>query len=138
MTTEHRYRDTIERMFDWFDEIVDNDIPYDDSTVEKFWTPDSQMITNGAVRFEGYEQLNKHWRDLKGHFQSFTLHRPFRQYFESGDKVVTEYLLTGVTQAGDPGECQVMAVFTMEDGRVKAMNEVAAIEGWGRFKVGDK
>ncbi|HEC62636.1 MAG TPA: nuclear transport factor 2 family protein [bacterium] len=129
------YRSFFESMYHWFETIIDDRVPFDRNRVAQWWRPDGKMITNGVELYVGFDSLNDHWEQLKGHFTALKVSIPFIEYIEAGDKVIIEYTIEGTNKDGQDGTVYDLAVFTLVDGKIAVMREIAHIEGFESFKL---
>jgi ketosteroid isomerase-like protein len=129
------YRELLDEMYAWCEGLCRADVQFTDDDVGRFWTADARMVTNGKVEAAGIPELSKHFALFPQKYRRVEVRRPFRRYLEAGNTVVIEYEIVGELRAGERAiatrettrqHVRVIAVFTMRDGRVAEMREVAA------------
>jgi ketosteroid isomerase-like protein len=129
------YRELLDEMYAWCEGLCTGDAQYTEDDVARFWTSDARMITNGKVEAAGIPGLRKHFALFPQKYRRVEIRRPFRGYLEAGNTVVIEYEIVGELHAGETAiatgdtarqHVRVIAVFTMRDGRIAEMREVAA------------
>jgi ketosteroid isomerase-like protein len=130
-----RYRGLFDEMYAWAEALCRGEVEVSDAELARFWTADGRMITNGVVEATGTASLRYHFDLFPQKYSRVNVHRPYRYYLEAGDTVVIEYEIVAQVKAGETaiatGETtrqhvRVMAIFTMRDGRIAEMREVAA------------
>ena len=138
MTTEmstDRHRRLFDEMYSWFEDLCREQSAIPAAEVARFWTDDGRMIMNGAVEAAGLSSLQEHFDRATIKYQRVIVRRPYHVYVESGDRVVIEYEVMGDIRPGEAAfatgdtssqHVRVIAVFTMRDGRIAEMREVAA------------
>ena len=103
--------------------------------VRRFWAEDGRMITNGRVEAAGVAALREHFELFPQRYREVEIRQPFHRYFEAGDNVAIEYEIVGELKQGQAaiatGEVErqhvrVIALYTMADGKIAEMREVAA------------
>lgn len=125
-------------VFDWFESLPGGGVVVDRASVGKFWTDDARMVTNEKVMCDGIDDLVHHFEQFPSRFAEVTIQRPYLEFVESGDKVAAEYLIEGTSHEHEIGTFHIMAIFTVRDGRIAQMREIATQSGMERsFKVGD-
>ena len=95
----------------------------DDRILSRYFAPDFEHVVNGRrTDLRGYsDRLARYMRDYE-RFRITELDEPFA----AGDKVVTSYTLEGKKRGGGTEELAVMAIWRLEDGKVKSLHEVDA------------
>lgn len=97
----------------------------DQEVLSKYFAQDFKHVANGhETDLEGY---SKHLAEYGNTFKHFKI-PAWDELFESGDKVVASYMLEGETQSGEKQNTAVMAVWRIQDGKVKSLREVDATE----------
>jgi hypothetical protein len=129
------YREQLDQMYAWCEGLCTKDAQLAEDEISRFWTDDARMITNGKVEATGISGLRKHFSLFPQKYQRVEICKPYHTYVEAGNIVVIEYELIGELRSGEvaivTGETtqqhvRVIAVFTMRNGRVAEMREVAA------------
>lgn len=95
----------------------------DDQILSRYFDPDFEHVVNGRRSdLRGYsDHLAQYMRDYE-RFRISDLDEPFG----ADDKVVTSYTLEGEKRDGGKEEMAVMAIWRLEDGKVKSLHEVDA------------
>ncbi len=134
--SDERYRGFFSEVYGWFGQLCTGEVSNSDEEVARFWTDDARMITNGMVESAGIAELKEHFDKFPAKYSGIRVHEPYHRYLEVGDTVVIEYEITGETKAGEDAlvfgaedgrqHIRVIAIFTMRDGRIAEMREVAA------------
>lgn len=129
------YREQLDQMYDWCEALCTNDAQYTEDDIARFWTDDARMITNGKVEAAGISGLRKHFALFPQKYRRVEIRKPYHTYIEAGNIVVIEYEIVGELRTGEMAiatgdttqqHVRVIAVFTMRDGRIAEMREVAA------------
>ncbi|MFI9389069.1 nuclear transport factor 2 family protein [Kutzneria sp. NPDC052558] len=134
-----RHQEFFHALFTWCADLCAGQAKATDDEVRRFWTEDGRMVTNGRVEAAGVSALRAHFELFPQRYRTVEILVPFRRYIESGDDVAIEYDIVGELKQGavaiatgetDRQEVRVMANFTLVDGRISEMREVAAkVEG---------
>jgi len=95
----------------------------DDRVLSRYFASDFEHVVNGRRSdLRGYsDRLSRYMRDYE-RFRITDLDEPFA----ADDKVVTSYTLEGKKRSGETEELAVMAIWRLEDGKVKSLHEVDA------------
>lgn len=95
----------------------------DDRILSQYFAPDFEHVVNGRRSdLRGYaDHLARYMRDYE-RFRISEIDEPFA----ADDKVVTSYTLEGEKRDGEKEEMAVMAIWRLEDGKVKSLHEVDA------------
>lgn len=129
------YRERFDEMYAWCEALCTGDARYSEDGIARFWTADARMITNGKLEAAGRAGLSAHFALFPQKYRRVEVRRPFHRYLEAGNTVVIEYEIVGELRAGETAiatgdtarqHVRVIAVFTMQDGRIAEMREVAA------------
>ena len=93
----------------------------DDRILDRYFAPDFEHVANGRrTDLRGYsDHLARYMRDYE-RFRISDREEPIA----AGDKVVTSYTLEGRKRDGGTEEMAVMAIWRLEDGKVKSLHEV--------------
>ena len=129
------HRERLDEMYAWCEALCTGDSEHTEDDIARFWTRDARMITNGKLEAAGIPGLRKHFALFPQKYRQVEIRRPYRRYLEAGNTVVIEYEIVGELRAGETAiatgdttrqHVRVIAVFTMRDGRIAEMREVAA------------
>jgi ketosteroid isomerase-like protein len=129
------YRERFDEMYAWCEALCSGDARYTGDDIGRFWTDDARMITNGKLEADGIAGLSTHFALFPQKYRRVEIRRPYHRYLEAGDTVVIEYEIMGELRAGETAigtgdttrqHVRVIAVFTMREGRIAEMREVAA------------
>ena len=95
----------------------------DDRILDQYFAPDFEHVVNGRrTDLRGYsDHLARYMREYE-RFRIADREEPIA----AGDKVVTAYTLEGQKRDGETEEMAVMAIWQLENGRVKSLHEVDA------------
>jgi len=99
----------------------------DDRILSQYFAPDFEHVVNGRRSdLRGYsEHLARYMREYE-RFRISELDEPIA----ADDRVVTSYTLVGEKRDGGKEEMAIMAIWRLEDGKVKSLHEVdAPVEG---------
>lgn len=129
------YRQRLDEMYAWCEALCTGDAEYTEDDIARFWTNDARMITNGKLEASGIPGLREHFALFPQKYRQVEIRRPYHSYLEASNTVVIEYEIAGELRAGEAAiatgdttrqHVRVIAVFTMRDGRIAEMREVAA------------
>lgn len=129
------HRRILEDLLGWVSARCVGAAAADRETIERQWAPSGRIIANGVLMAEGYDALERYFGKLPERYVSVTFAAP-SAYLEFGTQgVAMEYDIDAesrpgkTTIAGDTGTTahrfHVLAVFTMHEGRIAEMREVA-------------
>ena len=95
----------------------------DDRILDRYFARDFEHVVNGRrTDLRGYsDRLARYMRDYE-RFRISDRDEPIA----ADDKVVTAYTLEGKKRGGGTEEMAVMAIWQLEDGKVKSLHEVDA------------
>ena len=95
----------------------------DDRILDRYFAPDFEHVVNGRrTDLRGYsDHLARYMRDYE-RFRISDREEPIA----ADDKVVTAYTLEGKKRDGGTEEMAVMAIWQLENGKVKSLHEVDA------------
>ncbi len=95
----------------------------DDRILDRYFARDFEHVVNGRrTDLRGYsDRLARYMRDYE-RFRISDRDEPIA----ADDKVVTAYTLEGRKRGGGTEEMAVMAIWQLEDGKVKSLHEVDA------------
>jgi hypothetical protein len=138
LVVNDRYRDTFNEFYAWVAQVCEGTATNDETAVARYWAPDGEMITNGRTVSSGIAELKEHFDEFPEKYEWVRFLEPV-EYSERGDDtVVIEYEIDAQSKegkraiVGDTGSLRhryhVLAVFRMQDGRVREMREVAYAE----------
>jgi ketosteroid isomerase-like protein len=97
----------------------------DREVLSKYFDRDFKHIANGAeTDLAGY---SAHLAEYGSAYKHFRI-PAWEELFESGDKVVTSYMLEGDTASGEKQNTAVMAIWRIKDGKVTSLREVDAAD----------
>ena len=129
------YRERFDELYAWCEALCNGDARYTEDEIRRFWTADARMVTNGRLEAEGIPGLRSHFGLFPQKYRRVEVRRPYHRYLEAGNTVVIEYEIVGELRAGETAiatggtarqHVRVIAVFTMRNGRIAEMREVAA------------
>jgi len=95
----------------------------DDRVLSRYFAQDFEHVANGRrTDLRGYsDHLARYMRDYE-HFRISDREEPIA----ADDKVVTAYTIAGQKRGGGTVDKAVMAIWRVEDGKVKSLHEVDA------------
>lgn len=129
------YRAQFDEMYAWCEALAAGDAEDTEDAIARFWTDDARMITNGKLEATDIPGLRKHFALFPQKYRQVEICRPYHRYLEVGNTVVIEYEIIGELRVGETAiatgdtrrqHVRVIAVFSMRDGRIAEMREVAA------------
>ena len=135
--TNERYRDLFRGMYTWISDLCDVEKGGAIDEIHRYWADDARIVTFGRVKAAGIEALRKHFEVFPGLYEKVEVREPFYTYLEAGDRVVIEHDILIRTRDGDhvviAGEAgreefRVTSIFSVLDGRITEMREVAAVK----------
>ncbi|MFE9606130.1 nuclear transport factor 2 family protein [Streptomyces hokutonensis] len=135
--TTERYRDLFRGMYTWISDLCDAEKGGAIDEIHRYWADDARIVTFGRVKAAGIEALRKHFEVFPELYEKVEVREPFCTYLEAGDRVVIEHdILIGTRDgdhaviAGEAGreEFRVTSIFSVLDGRITEMREVAAVK----------
>ncbi|MFJ1747900.1 nuclear transport factor 2 family protein [Streptomyces sp. NPDC088116] len=137
MNATVRYRDFFHDMYTWVSGLCDAEKHSTLDEIHRFWADDGRIITYGRVTAVGIEALRKHFEAFPQRYDKVEIREPYYKYLESGDEVVIEYdiLICArdhevdvTTGEAARQELRVMVIFSLTDGKISEMREVAAVK----------
>ncbi|MFJ6892673.1 nuclear transport factor 2 family protein [Streptomyces hokutonensis] len=135
--TNERYRDLFRGMYTWISDLCDVEKGGAIDEIHRYWADDARIVTFGRVKAAGIEALWKHFEVFPELYEKVEVREPFYTYLEAGDRVVIEHDILIRTRDGDhvviAGEAgreefRVTSIFSVLDGRITEMREVAAVK----------
>ncbi|MEV0904285.1 nuclear transport factor 2 family protein [Streptomyces hokutonensis] len=135
--TTERYRDLFRGMYTWISGLCDVEKGGAIDEIHRYWADDARIVTFGRVKAAGIEALRKHFEVFPELYEKVEVREPFYTYLEAEDRVVIEHDILIRTRdddhaviAGEAGreEFRVTSIFTVLDGRITEMREVAAVK----------
>ncbi|MFI6406003.1 nuclear transport factor 2 family protein [Streptomyces sp. NPDC050548] len=140
MNATERYRDLFDGMYTWVSDLCDVEKGGALDEIHRYWADDARIVTFGRVKADGIEALRKHFGVFPELYEKVRVRVPYYTYLESGNRVVVEHdILIRPRNAdhavidGEAGreEFRVTSIFTVLDGRITEMREVAAVKAGG-------
>lgn len=89
----------------------------------KYFDPEVTLTINGKTVFTGYDQFDAHFQEVGKHIFGKVLF-PLLEVIPAGDKLIVRFDEDIHTQNGTHYPTNVMAIFTIHNGRIKRWEEV--------------
>jgi ketosteroid isomerase-like protein len=119
----------VQNLFDWYNETITKGggaVTRDD--VQRFFTDDAVMITNGAVKCAGIDAHCHHFADIARKMDQLEV-QPFQIVVQDGERAAGYYHIKFTDKQGKAGTVLDMAFWEFRDGRIARMVEVVDFQG---------
>jgi ketosteroid isomerase-like protein len=118
----------VQRLFDWYNDLVKNSGSVTRDDVKRFFTEDAVMLTNDAVKCRGIEGHFHHFEDLARKMKSIEI-QPFQIVVQEADRAAAYYRINFKDAEGKSGTVLDMAFWEFRDGKIAKMEEVCDFVG---------
>ena len=118
----------VKRVHLWGNELLARPAAVTEAEVREMWTEDGSMIVNGQVKCSGIGALVRHFEELRAKLKSAHVQLPYAVSVESGPTIAARYVIDVEHLNGMRDKVHVGAFFTIHDGKIRSMDEVAWFE----------
>jgi hypothetical protein len=118
----------VKRVFLWGNALLARPAAVTEAEVREMWTEDGSMMVNGQVKCSGIGALVKHFEELRAKLKRAHVQMPYAISVESGPTIAVRYVIDVEHLNGMRDKVQVAAFFTIHDGKIQSMDEVAWFE----------
>ncbi len=120
--------DAVTSVHVWGNRLLARAAAVTDAEVREMWTEDGSMTVNGQLKCAGIRALVKHFEELRAKLKSAEVQLPYAITVESGRTVAARYVINVEHLDGTRDKIHVGAFFTIENGKIRSMDEVVSFE----------
>lgn len=122
--------DVVVRTFEWFNAVMAKpDHVISRTEVERQFTADAQMITNGQLKCAGIDAHLKHFQELQKKLKSFRIRLPVEVSISTENEAAAYYQIDYVSIDGSGGIIHDNAIWRIRDRKFALMVETVSFEG---------
>jgi hypothetical protein len=109
-------------IFSWFNTLASPETDVRRADVERYFTSDCEMITNGVTKCRGTEAFVAHFREIREKLRWFEV-QPLKKSLAGEGLVAATYEIAFETAGGDAGRIVASVFWTISAGRVQQLEE---------------
>ena len=109
------------RMFAWWNGAMKDPNGFTEEAFRRYYTEDAAIIINGSERVRGIKPMVEHFKRIQERTESVEIVLPFKEGFESGDRIFT-YHLIHAREGGADRLSRVMGYAVIEDGKISLVD----------------
>lgn len=129
MSDEPRAIDLIERSFAWFNDLGARHAPLDRDALTQFFHPDIRLVVGGEVKVAGIEGLYDRFVEMLERVAEWHVPLPFERTVSEAASAAALYRYDYRDEAGRKGGIDIIAIWTLRDGRICEGVELTAFDG---------